>query len=163
MDIVKAFPLLMQQEGGDKITNNPNDLGKLTKFGIAKASHPNVDIANLTEDQAKHIYLDDYWVPAKISQLPVHLQYIHFSCAVNCGVGSAARILQRASKVPDDGIIGPGTLASCINVSIQDYAIEWNNHYKAIVENDESQSKFMVGWQNRINKIMDWFKAGQLA
>ena len=161
MDILKAFPLLMQQEG-ISLTNIAGDKGGLTKFGIAKASHPNVDIASLTEQQAIDIYLNDYWVPGKISSLPIQLQYAHFSCGVNCGIGSAAKILQRSCRIEDDGIIGPGTLAACEKISIYDYCIEWNNHYKAIVEKDETQAKFMVGWQNRINKILDWWKAGQL-
>ena len=162
MDIIKAFGLLMQQEG-ISTTNIAGDKGGLTKFGISKASHPNVDIANLTLDQAKDIYLNDYWVPGQINKLPTALQYAHFSCAVNCGVGSAAKILQRAAKVTDDGIIGPGTLASAEHVSIYDYAISWNEHYKAIVEKDATQAKFMLGWQNRVNKIIEWFKAGQLS
>lgn len=161
MDILKAFALLMQQEG-IALTNNANDKGKLTKFGVSKASHPNVDIANLTQPMAINIYLDDYWTPAQISKLPISLQYIHFSCAVNCGIGSAGMILQRACGAPVDGIVGPGTIASCQNTPIQDYAIQWGLHYKKIIEDDPTQEVFKDGWNNRITTILDWYKAGQL-
>ena len=162
MDILKAFAILMQQEGGVTITNTRNDKGGLTKYGIAQASHPGIDIANLNEDQAMKIYLNEYWQPSHCGELKAELQYIHFSCAVNCGVGSAAKILQRASKVKDDGLIGPATIGAAQSISIQDYAIEWNMHYKAIVENDASQSVFAKGWQNRIDRILQLFKKNQL-
>ena len=163
MDIIKAFPLLMIQEGGATITNIAGDSGKLTKFGISKAAHPDIDIANLTEQQANDIYLNDYWMPAHCNQVKPELAYILFSCAVNCGVGSAIKILQRAARVTDDGVFGPATLGASNSISIQDFAIEWNMHYQAIIANDATQQKFAVGWQNRINTIMAWFKEGKLA
>lgn len=161
MDINKAFGLLMQQEGISLI-NVAGDKGGLTKFGIAAASHPELDVANLTEEQAKEIYQKEYWNPLKIDQLPVQLQYAVFSCGVNCGVGTAAKILKRAARVTDDGIIGAGTIASAKQVSIYDFSIEWNCHYKAIVEKDATQQKFFQGWQNRINFIISLFKEGKL-
>lgn len=59
------FDLAIKQtighEGGDKITNDPNDPGGLTKFGISQRSHPLVEIKNLSLRQAEEIYRNDYW------------------------------------------------------------------------------------------------------
>ena len=55
----QAFAIVIGEEGG--YVNDPNDPGGETKYGIAKNSHPNVDIANLTLDQAKAIYKTEYW------------------------------------------------------------------------------------------------------
>lgn len=161
MDINKAFKLLMVQEG-ISLTNMRNDRGGLTKYGIAQASHPTLDIAKLTEPEALTIYAGEYWGPAKCSALKSELQYMHFSCAVNCGVASANKILQRATRVPVDGIIGDKTLQAAQAISIQDYAIEWAAHYKAIIDADPSQVVFQKGWTNRINTIIQWSEAGQL-
>lgn len=64
MDINKAFKLLMSQEG-TSITLVRNDKGGLTKFGISQASHPTLDIASLTVEQAIPIYSGEYWAPSK--------------------------------------------------------------------------------------------------
>ena len=161
MDAKKAFSILMIQEG-IKAVIIKGDSGGLTKYGIAEASHPGVDIANLTQPQAEQIYLYDYWVPAQCNKLKEELQYAHFSCAVNCGVGSAARILQRASRVKEDGIIGEATLNASLRISIQDYCIEWGLHYKDVEESHPEDLKFKKGWQNRIDYILTEFKKGNL-
>src|SRR5581483_2390321 len=141
MDINKAFKLLMAQEG-TSLTAIKNDKGGLTKFGIAQASHPTLDVAKLTPQDAITIYAGEYWAPAKCSYLKTELQYIHFSCAVNCGVASAVRILQRTAQVPDDSLIGDVTIRASNNVTIQDYAIEWASHYTAIIQHNPTQQIF---------------------
>ena len=49
-----AFDLLMLNEGG--YVNNPNDPGGETKYGVSKKAYPDIDIENLTLEQAKKIY-----------------------------------------------------------------------------------------------------------
>mgnify|MGYP003149201708 FL=1 len=57
-EIIKS---VLHREGGAKITRDPDDPGGLTKFGISKRSNPDVDIENLSEDDAVLIYLEKYW------------------------------------------------------------------------------------------------------
>ena len=52
--------ITLHHEGG--YVHDPKDLGGETNFGIAKRFYPDVDIKNLTEDEAKEIYKKDYWV-----------------------------------------------------------------------------------------------------
>lgn len=54
-----AMQFIIPHEGG--YVNNPNDPGGETNYGIAKRSHPDVDIKNLTLAQALNIYLNEYW------------------------------------------------------------------------------------------------------
>ncbi|OXE36892.1 MAG: hypothetical protein CGW95_04725, partial [Phenylobacterium zucineum] len=54
MTFDQAFEVLIGHEGG--YTNNPQDPGGETKFGISKRAYPDQDIANLTLDAAKAIY-----------------------------------------------------------------------------------------------------------
>ena len=65
--------VVLEHEGG--YVNDPNDLGGETKYGITKRFYPDVDIKNLTEDEARKIYYDDYWVKNKVPQLPDNLKY----------------------------------------------------------------------------------------
>jgi lysozyme family protein len=73
--------------------NNPNDPGGETKYGISKKSYPNIDIKNLTEEQAKAIYLQDYWRPLDCFQYENKTALAVFDTAVNQGVGTAQKII----------------------------------------------------------------------
>lgn len=120
MDFDKAFERLIGHEG--KFTDNPKDDGnwtggkqgrgqlKGTKYGIAAASYPHLDIKNLTLQQAKAIYREDFWDVIG----PAHgaIKFQLFDAAVNHGRGNAVRFLQRAVKAADDGIWGPRSQAA---------------------------------------------------
>ena len=48
--------------------------GGETKYGISKRAHSNVDIKNLTVEDACAIYREDYWKPCKAEKLPEELR-----------------------------------------------------------------------------------------
>ena len=52
----KAIVKTLAKEGGAIFTDDPNDAGGATKYGISQRAYPNVDIRNLTEQQAREIY-----------------------------------------------------------------------------------------------------------
>ncbi len=60
-DIIEV---VLHHEGG--YVNDPKDPGGETNFGVAKRSHPDVDIKNLTKDGAKEIYKEHYWDGNKV-------------------------------------------------------------------------------------------------
>ncbi|MBI1773422.1 MAG: hypothetical protein HYR68_13955, partial [Burkholderiales bacterium] len=101
---------VLKNEGGT--SNHPLDAGELTKFGISQRSYPKLDIAALTAEQAKVLYKRDFWDANQLDQFPLAVAFEFFDCAINCGAGTAARLLQRAAGVADDGIVGPITLAA---------------------------------------------------
>lgn len=97
-------------EGG--YVNDPDDPGGETNMGICKRSYPNVDIKNLTRDQAAAIYLRDYWLLAHCDVMPRGVDLMVFDCAVNQGVGTAIGLLQHAAGVTVDGKVGANTLSA---------------------------------------------------
>ncbi|MDH0776829.1 secretion activator protein [Delftia tsuruhatensis] len=115
MNFDQAFDRLIGHEG--KFTANPADDGnwtggrqgrgelKGTKYGISAAAYPHLDIKGLTLEQAKAIYLEDFW--DVIGRAHPAIKFQMFDAAVNHGLGNAVRILQRAVMVADDGIWGP--------------------------------------------------------
>jgi lysozyme family protein len=125
----RMFDVVIGNEGG--FTSDPQDPGNWTggavgagrchgtKFGISAAAYPDVDIANLTLDLAGSIYQRDYWQRIAGDRLPAALALLVFDAAVNSGVGRAARWLQQAAQVPQDGMIGPRTLAAINRVAEQ--------------------------------------------
>lgn len=97
----KAFQFVLRWEGGDKYTNDPNDPGGETKYGISKRSHPDLDIKNLTPEQALEIYLEKYWFPSGADDLDYPMCLLVFDTAFLCGVGRAVSWLRRTSN-PDE-------------------------------------------------------------
>lgn len=110
MNFDLAFDRLIGNEGG--ISNNPDDPGRLTNWGISQRSYPQLNIRALTREDAKAIYRRDYWDRARMDQYPPVIAFQVFDIAVNSGIEAAVRMLQRAVGVEDDGDIGPVTLAA---------------------------------------------------
>ena len=92
----EIIEVVLHHEGG--YVNDPKDPGGETNFGIAKRSHPDVDIKNLTKDEAKQIYYQDYWMKNRVPQVPDNLKHIYFDMCVNQGRSRAVKILQRAAN-----------------------------------------------------------------
>lgn len=120
MDFDAAFERLLGHEGG--FTQDTRDRGnwtggevgkgtcKGTKFGISAAAYPGEDIEGLTLERARQIYRRDYWGPAGCDAVPPGVKFDLFDFAVNSGVRSAVKALQRAVGETVDGVLGPRTL-----------------------------------------------------
>lgn len=118
MNFQQAFDRLIDHEGG--YVNNPKDPGGETQWGISKRTYPNLDIKNLTRDDAKAIYLKDFWQAGYMEQYDGAIAFQVFDAAVNHGIGNAIRMLQKAAGVADDGHIGPVTVAAVKAKSVTD-------------------------------------------
>jgi len=116
------FDFVVGSEGG--FTDNPADPGNWTggkigagecrgtRFGISAGAHPDLDIADLTLDQAKSLYQSEYWDRIDGDRLPASIALLVFDAAINNGIGHAVRWLQQAALVAQDGVIGPATLTA---------------------------------------------------
>lgn len=82
-----AFDLVVGLEGG--YSNDPVDPGGETKYGISKRAYPHIDIANLTIDQAKQIYRQDYWDRCACDTMSWERAICVFDMSVNQGPGAA--------------------------------------------------------------------------
>ena len=150
--------IVLKHEGG--YVNDPNDLGGETKYGITKRFYPDVDIKNLTEEEAKQIYYDDYWVANKVPSMPDKLKHIYFDMCINQGRGTAVKVLQRAvnSKGGDldvDGGLGPMTIEAINKYKPCDnrtrcYRLK---HYYDLVNKKPEQEKFLFGWFRRALEV----------
>ena len=105
MTFTSVFNRLLGNEGG--YTSGHGDPGGETNWGISKRSYPSVDIKNLTREGAQAIYSRDFWLPLHADTLPGSVAFQLFDFAVNSGIRTAIRALQRTVGVVDDGFWGP--------------------------------------------------------
>jgi len=156
----RAMEFVLLWEGG--YVNHPNDPGGETKFGIAKRSHPDVDIKNLTKWEAKAIYKADYWDKIKGDQLPDAIAIAVMDYAVNSGVDRASRALQLAVKAEIDGAIGPNTISQVRAATAnrgkksvaEDIVMQRVEFLTRLVQRKPEMIAFLTGWMKRTHSLM---------
>ena len=155
----KAIQLVLKHEGG--YVNHPEDPGGETKYGISKRAYPDVDIANLTEYDARCIYKKDYWDKVKGDELPAALALVVFDTAVNMGIRRAVKFLQETVNAqPIDGIIGPITISNaCKAFDHPEFIID--SYLNKRIKKYQSLSTFKTfgkGWIRRVEDIREHAK-----
>ncbi|WP_051261425.1 glycoside hydrolase family 108 protein [Desulfovibrio inopinatus] len=166
-DTVLSF--ILSVEGG--YVNDPRDPGGETKYGISKRSFPDVDIKNLTIDQAAEIYRQSFWNPLHLSQFPPELGAVIFDTAVNMGKRRATVLLQKTLNETTmgptlvvDGVLGPKTQA-VVNAFCQqgatytqnlclEYLIRRLNRYAKLATSKKFRP-FLLGWLKRVARLWD--------
>ena len=104
-DFLVSIKKTLANEGG--YTNDLNDAGGETNMGVSKREYPDVDIKNLTEQQAVEIYREGYW-KANYSQIANQpLADKLFDLGVLFGVGTTVKVLQIVLDLTPDGAFGP--------------------------------------------------------
>lgn len=160
-----AFEHVIGVEGG--FSNDPFDHGGPTNFGITQATLgafrgkpvSEADVKNLSLQEAKMIYRSKYWNPLGLDGVksPI-LATIIFDQGVNRGITAAAKSIQRCVGAKVDGMVGPKTIA-LINEKVSrdlalDFVFDAQEAYGRIVQNDHTQTKFIVGWLRRSHGLI---------
>ena len=157
---MKSFKEIIEKvlghEGG--YVNDPKDLGGETKYGITKRFYPDIDIKNLTIEQAKDIYKKDYWDKNKVESLPQNLWHIYFDMCVNMGKRTAVKVLQRAAvnkgkKIEVDGGLGPMTIGALKGVELDRVRAFRVKYYVDLITAKPEQEKFFLGWFRRATEV----------
>lgn len=154
----KCLKLVLKLEGG--LTDHPSDPGGLTNRGVTQAVYDAFQIragksvqpvSRITDDEVTAVYRDGYWSPMHCDQLPSGIDLAVFDCAVNQGVGRAARYLQHAAGAKVDGEMGPKTLAAVIAADPSALLIEFMA--RRMVGYGRLQTLFQtfgLGWSRRL-------------
>lgn len=152
-------------EGG--IAEDPNDRGRLTKFGVTfeawRKEHPLAtpnDIKALTREQAVEFLTEEYALKPGISRIVNDaVRFAVIDYAINSGPVAAIRALQKAVGVTADGIFGHDTEeaankfdAVCLLRLVVAARIR---HLGRIITKDPRQSTFAAGWLSRVATILE--------
>jgi lysozyme family protein len=147
---------IIEREGGSKLTRDPDDPGGTTKYGISQRAHKDVDIENLTYDQAVDIYNEHYYKPSKANSFPVDLQEIYLDMVVNMGYPKAVKTVQRAvnAKGADlvvDGKLGPKTLNAVKDKNLEPERLSAYRvlYYVELCQKKPKLWKYYFGWFRR--------------
>jgi lysozyme family protein len=131
----RSFTLtVMQFEGGSRYTNDPDDPGQGTKYGLSQRANPDLDIVNLTEQQAQEIYLQRYWTPLGCDESPYPWDMVVFDTGVNLGVKRALALKEKAETPAD-------------------FHMERITYYCNLVSNKPIMAKYIRGWVNRVVQL----------
>lgn len=152
-----ACNYLIKIEGG--YVNDPDDRGGETKYGISKRSYPDLDIKNLTVEEAKSIYLQDWWAK-EYDLIPKTIAIKTFITAVHTGSHKTIRLLQGSvnncslQRIELDGYIGPVTV-NAINKIIETrmllsyFKLAIVDYYTDLCDVYPSDIKYLKGWIRR--------------
>ena len=152
----EIIEVVLHHEGG--YVNDPKDPGGETNFGVAKRSHPDVDIKNLTKEGAIEIYKETYWDRNKVESLSENLRHIYFDMCVNQGRGRAVKILQQSANAKGaglkvDGGMGPKTIGAMKGVELDRVRAYRVKYYADLVTRKPDLEKFYFGWFRRALEV----------
>ena len=158
---------LLEREGG--YVNHAHDRGGPTNMGITlrtlneyRGGHVTVsDVQNLTRDEAIEIYTQVYWKDSGLCELEVGpvVDELLLDMAVHHGPRNAIRMLQRALRVTDDGILGPVTQAAASAKSprklMAGLMAERLVFFGRLITRDPKQASFAHGWMIRMKPFIE--------
>lgn len=144
----KALEFLFPSEGG--YVNNKHDRGGPTNMGITQSTLnsyrkrkglPYKDVKNITREDAKAIYYDDYWKVLGADKISdPNMAVAMFDTAVLHGPGTAKMFYNQSN----------GDLNKFLEIR--------QKSYDKIVANVPEQKIFYNGWNNRVNNLRNSIK-----
>lgn len=150
---------VLKHEGG--FANHPADPGGATNLGITAATLARArgrpvteaDVRALTRAEASAIYRRFYWEAVRGDDLPAGLDHAVFDLAVNSGPARAAKLLQRVLAQPENGVIGPATLAAARRVDPAAAIRSLQRERLAFLRRLATWPAFGRGWRRRVAAV----------
>ena len=122
---------IVELEGG--YVNHPSDPGGETKYGISKRAYPDLDIANLTVEDACKIYERDYIGPVCNVVQGERLQALVSDAAVNHGLSRALEWF-------------------AVNPTVELFTAQRVRFYIGL----STFAEFGKGWMKRVARVLEW-------
>ena len=166
----KTFEYILSVEGG--YSNDKADKGGKTKYGIIEVEARKYgykgDMKDLTKDIAEDIYKNKYYLSNnldKIKDKRVALSIADWT--INSGSWGLKKAQQtinilKGDILAVDGVLGEKSIQAINSINPEMFLNQYHElqrkFYKAIVDNNPSQSVFLKGWLNRVTRKEEYIK-----
>ena len=155
MNFDKCMSMLLAHEGG--YVNHPSGPGGMNNLGVTKRTYDEYHGTDVTEDEMRAltkadvepIYRRNYWNRCRCQDLPSGVDWAVFDFAVNAGTGRAAKALQQAVEVEQDGSIGPLTLMKVKKVPVENIINRTAVYREQFYRSLKTFDTFGRGWLRR--------------
>jgi lysozyme family protein len=144
------------------LSDNPNDHGGLTKYGITqktwyaywvRKTYPSdklpQNVRDITRDQAINFYYSEFWLAGGMNKMPAEIAPAVFDFAINSGL---RRALAYYGLLKLKGNETAGQLRRARN----NYVAMRGRFLMNICQRDHTQITFVEGWFNRIIGQLDF-------
>jgi len=159
-------PLIEKWEGG--FSNHPSDPGGATNMGITQGTLARWrgrpvsldEVRQLTRDEARQIFRENYWKPLRGDELPLPAAQMAYNTSVLSGKQRAVLVLQEAlnrqgKSVALDGDIGPETIGASRTADQRRLVDDYADIYEAYLRGLPAFATFGQGWLNRLADISE--------
>lgn len=171
---------ILRREGWDKYTNHPADKGGPTKWGITLQAWRDwkgdqslgaAAVQAITEAEAREFYRVKYITGPRFNLInDAHLRELCIDAGVNHGPRHPTKWMQWAAEVPQDGVLGPVTLAAvnaCAPLELFLWVCAFRVRlYGRLTSSDPElkraraagirlQAEFTAGWCNRAAEFLE--------
>lgn len=145
----RALAVIFGLEGG--YSSDPTDHGGPTNFGITQATYdsyratlkiPTQPVAQITRDEATAIYRTDFWDANGCGEMTWSLALVVFDTYIQHRSGPA-RLMVHDVQWADEPEVMLAFALLCLR----------RNFYRRIIIADVTQSKYLAGWLNRLEKL----------
>jgi lysozyme family protein len=161
MSFAACIPIILKSEGG--YVDNPRDPGGPTNLGITLNTlsgwlgrPASIDeVRAMTPQLAGQIYQANYYNPVHGPDLPDGVDLMAFDTAVNSGVSTGIRLLQKAVGAAADGHFGPLTLAAVKAKAAADTINAFHAAHDAFYRSLPTFGVFGKGWLARNDRTRD--------
>lgn len=155
----QSLKYVLAHEGG--YVDHPKDPGGATNKGVTiatfrryvKKNGTKADLKRITDAQVEKVYRKHYWDAVKGDDLPSGIDYAVFDFAVNSGPTRAAKFLQDVLGVPQDGKIGPVTLAVAHKKDARKVIDSLCGNRLAWMKRLKTWGTFGRGWTARVSAV----------
>lgn len=151
----KAMITVFRTEG--ECSNDPDDAGGYTCYGISQRANPEVDVRNITRADAERIGYKKYYTAYNIHKLPDNLRGNVFMLSWASGPGRALDKLCNFLNIPYRTKIDESVISAAINYpgDIHNDFLDTQQQWYIQASKKDNNKKFLKGWMNRVQLMRE--------
>lgn len=110
------------------------------------------ELRAISDADVRAIYKSRYWDAVRADELKPGVDLLAFDMAVNKGVGRAAKLMQRGAGVPEDGALGPKSMAAINALDAADFIAKVSEARRDFYKSLKTFPTFGKGWLRRVDE-----------